>query len=149
MSILKRQVSYVSSFATFFIVMTYNISVNFKLILFLLWIKGSHQSPNFETFECSGGNLPNSSYHFQNQKLVFLRILRHCSGSWKISPMYFFRSNVIYFAQKESIKMKFGKFWAPRSKFTKYLSFLKQQISYSSTLASLFCVMRHNFSLLF
>ena len=132
MSILKRQVSYVSSFATFFIVMTYNFSVNFKLILFLLWIKGSHQSPNSETFECSGENLPNSSCHFPNQKLVFLQILRHSSRSWKISPMYFFRSNVML-----------------RSKVTKYLSFLKQQISFSSTFASLFCVMRHNFSLLF
>ena len=58
-----------------------NISVNFKLILFLLWIKGSHQSPNSETFECSGENLPNSSCHFPNQKLVFLQILRHSSRS--------------------------------------------------------------------
>ena len=29
-----------------------------KLILFQLWIKGSHQNPNFETFKCSGENLP-------------------------------------------------------------------------------------------
>ena len=28
-------------------VMTQNSSVNFKVINFLLWIKGSHQSPNF------------------------------------------------------------------------------------------------------
>ena len=28
---------------------------------FLLWTKGSHQSPNFDTFKCSGENLPNSS----------------------------------------------------------------------------------------
>ena len=33
---------------------THNSSVNFKLIHFLLWIKGSHQSPNFENFKWSG-----------------------------------------------------------------------------------------------
>ena len=33
--------------------MTHNSSVDFKLILFLLWIKGSHQYPNFETLSCS------------------------------------------------------------------------------------------------
>ena len=32
---------------------------NFKLIYFLLWTKGSHSSPNFETFKCSGENVPN------------------------------------------------------------------------------------------
>ena len=26
--------------------------------------------------------------------------------SWKITPLYFFRSNVIYFAQKEPIKVE-------------------------------------------
>ena len=34
--------------------MTDNSSVNFQLILFQVWIKGSHQNPNFETFKCSG-----------------------------------------------------------------------------------------------
>ena len=36
----------------FLILMTQNSSVTFKLIHFLLWIKGFHQNPNFETFEC-------------------------------------------------------------------------------------------------
>ena len=49
---------------SFFIVITHDCSVNFKLINFLLWTKGSHQSPNFDTFECSGENLPNSSCQF-------------------------------------------------------------------------------------
>ena len=40
MSILKRQVSSSSIFVSFFIVMTHNFSVNFKLIHFLLWTKG-------------------------------------------------------------------------------------------------------------
>ena len=40
-----------SNFAPFFIVMTHNSFVNFKVIHFLLWIKRSHQSPNFEIFQ--------------------------------------------------------------------------------------------------
>ena len=68
-------------FASFFMVMTHNSSVNFKLIHFLLWKKGSHQSPNFDIFHCSGENLPNSSCHFSNHKSVFLQILRHSSAS--------------------------------------------------------------------
>ena len=72
MSFLKRQVNFSPIFVSFFIVMTHNSSVNFKLIFFLLWIKGSHQCPYFETFKCSSENLPNFSCHFPNQKPVFL-----------------------------------------------------------------------------
>ena len=75
------QVSSSSNFASFFIVMTHNSSVNFKLVHVLLWTKGSHQSPNFDTFECSGENLPNVSCHFPNRKSVFLQILHQSSGS--------------------------------------------------------------------
>ena len=42
-------VNFSSNFATFFIVMTQNFPVSFKLIHFLLWIKGPHQSHNFQT----------------------------------------------------------------------------------------------------
>ena len=79
MSILKRQVNSSSNFASFLIVMTHNSSVNFKLIHFLLWIKGSYQSPNFETFQCFGKNLQNSSCHFPNHKSVLLQVLHHSS----------------------------------------------------------------------
>ena len=106
MSILKRQVSSSSIFVSFFIVMTHNSSVNFKVIHFLLWAKGSHQSSNFDTFECSGENLPNSSCHFLSNKSVFPQIFHRFSMSWKISPLYFFSSNNISFAQKELIKVK-------------------------------------------
>ena len=59
-----------SNFASLFIVTTDNTSVDFKLILFQLWIKGSHQNPNFETFKCSGENLLYFSCHFPNHKSV-------------------------------------------------------------------------------
>ena len=93
-----KQVNSSSNFASFFIVMAHNFSVDFKLTLFLLWIKGSHQYANFETFNCSGENLPYSSCHFPNHKSVFLQILHHLSMSWKITPLYCFRSDIKYFA---------------------------------------------------
>ena len=53
---------------------------------FLLWTKESHQNPiNFDTFKCSGENLPNFSCHFPNNKSVFLQILPHFLVSWKIT----------------------------------------------------------------
>ena len=95
MSILKWQANSSSNFTLFFIVMTHNTSVNFKVIHFLLWTKRSHPTPNFDTFKCSGKNL----WNFSNHKSVFLQILHHSSVSWKITPLYFFRSNIKYFAQ--------------------------------------------------
>ena len=147
MSTLKRQVNSSSNFASFFIVMTNGSSVNFKLIHFLLWIKGSHQSPNFETFKCSGEHLPYSSCHIPNHKSIFLQILHPSSVPSKITPLYFFRSNFKYFAQKEPIK-NFCEFWVLRSKFSNFLSFLNH-ISFSSSFASLFSVMKHKSFMLF
>ena len=101
LSIVNWQVSSSSIFVLLFIVMTHKSTVNF-----LLWTKGSYQSSNFDTFECSGENLQNSSCHFPSNKSVFLQILYPSSVSWKITPLYFFSSNNVYFAQKEPIKVK-------------------------------------------
>ena len=106
MSVLKWKVNFPSNFALLFIVMTHNSSVNFKFIPFLLWTKGSLQSSNFDTFKCSGENLPNFSYLFLNHWSVFLQNLHNSSVSWKITPLYFCSSNNIYFGHKESIKTK-------------------------------------------
>ena len=38
--------------------------------------------------------------------MIPLQVLHPCSVSSKITPLYFFSSNNIYFAQKEPIKMK-------------------------------------------
>ena len=72
-------------------------------ILALLWLKGSHQSPKFDTFKCSDEN---SSCYFRNHKSVFLQISDDSSVSRKITPLDFFKSNVIYFAQKRPIKVQ-------------------------------------------
>ena len=59
-----------------------------------------------ETFECSGQNLSNSLCRFWNDKSIPLQILCLSSVSWKITPLYFFSLNNIYFSQKEPIKGK-------------------------------------------
>ena len=60
----------------------------------------------FETFECSGQNLSNCLCQLWNDKSIPPQILYPSSVSWKIIPLFLFSSNNIYFAQKESIKMK-------------------------------------------
>ena len=90
MSVLKRQVNSSSIFASFFIVMTYNCSVHFKLI-------------NFPTLD---KRIPSKSQFWYFQVLWW----------------------------------KFAKF---------LISFIKPQVSFSSNFASLFSVMKDNFSVPF
>ena len=149
MSVLKWQVNSFLNFVSFFIVMTHNSSVNFKLIHFFFWIKESHQSPNFETFKCYGKNLLISSCHFPSHKSVFLETLHHSSLSWNITHLYFLGQKLCTLHKGNQSKWKFWEFWVLRSKFTMFVSFSKQQISFSSNFASLFNVMRNNSSILF
>ena len=106
MSIWKWQVNSSSSFASFFAVMTHNSYVNFKLIHFLLWMKESHQSPNFETFKISGNSFSNSSGEFWKHKSFFHKIMHQYSVPTNITPLYIFSSDIIYFGQKHPIKVK-------------------------------------------
>ena len=50
--------------------------------------------------------MPNSLCQFWNGKSITLQILYASSVSWKLTPLYFFSSSNIYFAQKEHIKVK-------------------------------------------
>ena len=85
--------------------MKHSFSVNFNLsYTFCFGLKDLIKVPLWRL--SSGENLPYSSCHFPNHKLVFLQILYHCSVSWKITPLHFFSSNVIYLAQKEPIKVE-------------------------------------------
>ena len=43
---------------------------------------------------------------FWNDKSIPLQILHRYSISWKVSPLYFFNSNNLYFPQKEHIKKR-------------------------------------------
>ena len=60
---------------------------------------------------------PISHAVFETTRSGFIKTLHHCSMSWKINPLYFFGSNLIYFGQKESIKVKFFRLLRGRVKF--------------------------------
>ena len=65
----------------------------------------------------------------------------------RVSLKYFAtgcRSNVIYTLYKrDQSSAKFLDFLVLLSKFTKFLAFLKQKVSFSSNFAPLFSIMRH------
>ena len=47
---------------------------------------------------------------FETTRSGFIQILHHCSVSWKITPLYFCSSNLVYFGQKEPTKRNFQTF---------------------------------------
>ena len=95
-----------SLFASLFIVNTHNSPVKLKLIHNLLLTKRCYQSHNFETFKCSGESFPNFSCHFWKHKSVFLQTLNQSWVSSNITPLYFLSWNIIYFGQKQPIKVQ-------------------------------------------
>ena len=80
----------------------------------------------------------------------FIEIFHHSSGSWKITPLRFFSSDLKYFGQKEPIKVRFLDFWVVGWNFAKFLMlYFKPQVSFSLNFAPLFSVMRDDSSILF
>ena len=67
---------------------------------------GPIKMKTFETFERMGHNLSNSLCQFLNNKSIPFQILYPSLVPWKISPLYFFSPNNIYFAHKEPIKVE-------------------------------------------
>ena len=106
MSILKRQVHSPLNFVYLFGFMKDNSSVLFSSSNIYFAQKEPIKVKIFETSECSGQNLSNSLCQFWNGKSIPLQILYLSSVSWKITHLYFFSSNNIYFAQKEPSKVK-------------------------------------------
>ena len=87
---------------------------------------------------------------FETARSGFIQILNHCSLSWKITPLYFLAQRSYTLDKNSPLKLKFLDFWVVRWKLTKFpMSCLKLQVSFSLNFASLFRVMRDNFSVLF
>ena len=101
----------------------------------------------FETLECSGQNLPNSLCQFWNDKSIPPQILYPSLVSWKITSLYFFSSNNIYFAQKEPIKVNiFETFECSGQKFVNFLMpICKQHVDSSPNFVSLFSFTKDKF----
>ena len=162
MSSLELRASFSSNFASLISIMRDKSSVHFHLKLYILSKKGTHQSANYQTFNCSHENQATSQFSFkfciqchdtkflwnfpaellrfgqkesikvqilrlscalmkvhpiphasfETTRSRFIQILHHCSVSWKITPLYFFSSN-IYTLEKT----QFSDFWMVEWKF--------------------------------
>ena len=117
MSVLNWQVKSSSNFASFFILMTHNSSVNFKLIHFLLWIKEPKNNPIFKTFESALVRICQFFMSFQKVQVSF----RSNSASIFIAIKH--NSYVLFLAQtfctlikSSSLKCKFLRFLSTRVK---------------------------------
>ena len=141
MSVLEAKVSVFSNFASLFSVMRHNSSVLFHLKLPILWTKGTHQSANFQTFDCSHENQPNSLCHFPSQKSVFLYILRFLLKVHP-TPNAIFETTRLRYSNFASL---FGVMKCSSSVFfgstLTYFGFLSIELQFSSNFASLFSVM--------
>ena len=127
-----------SNFASFFIAIKHNSPLNFKLIHFLLGIKVPHKSPNFK-FQLSSALV----------KICQIPDVIFQTTSQFFFSVFFLIKHYLLFMEGTNQSVHFWDFWVLGSKFTKFLSFLRQQIGFSSTFALIFSVMRHNSSVLF
>ena len=132
MPILKWQVSSSSDFALFFIVMTNNYSINFKLIHFLLWMKGLILSQ----FWVLWWKLAKFVMSYSKLQVTFSPNFGSLFSVTKDNSSILFRSSVMYFAQKKPIKVQifetfeclgqnspnFCRFWNKKSVFLQIMS---------------------------
>ena len=99
----------------------------------------------FETSQCSGWNLSNSSCQFWNDKSISLQILHHSS-----SPLWILSSYFFYFVLKDPIKLPILRLSSTLVKTCHIPHFIFQtQVSFSSNFASLFIAMKDNSSVPF
>ena len=112
--------------------------------------KRAHQSTNCHIFECFNESSLNSSCQFWNHKVKAYSNLASLFSVMKDISSVFFYLNLLYFRQTEPFKVRFSDFRVVGWKFTKFLmSCLKLQVNFSENFASLFTVMRGNFSVFF
>ena len=75
------------------------LNFDFDLVLPFSFSKWNH-------YFAACQNLPNSPWHFWKYKLVFLHILHQYSVPSNITAMCFLSSNLIYFGQRQPIKVQ-------------------------------------------
>ena len=66
----------------------------------MLWTKEAHQCTIFRLLGSLLKVHPTPHAIFETARSGFIQILHHCLVSWKITPLYFFSSNLINLAQK-------------------------------------------------
>ena len=73
----------------------------------MLWTKRTHKSTIFQTLHALMKVHPIPQAIFEIKRSGFIQILHLCPVSWKITPVYFFSSDLIYFGQIEPTEVKF------------------------------------------
>ena len=151
MSILKWQVnfrsdfsSFSSSFFIFHCVITHNFSVRF-----LLWTKGSHKIIILTLSSVLIKICQILHVVSQTTSLFFFKFCMTVQCHEIPLPCTFYVKYYILCTKATSQSARFLVFLVPRSKFTKFLSFLKHKIEFSSNFMWLFSIMRHSWSLYF
>ena len=143
-SILKRQANSTSNFASFFIVMTHNSSVNINLYVFHFGLKDPIKVTILRFSRALVKICHISQVIFQTTGQLFVKfcITLQCHERQILCTFLCQTLNTLH--NRNQWKYKFLRLQVLGSKFTKFLSFSKQQISFFSNFASVFRVMRHN-----
>ena len=116
---------------------------------FLLWTKGSHENTNlaFSSVLMPICQILNVIFQTTSQFFFNFGMTLHCH---EIQSSALFQVRRCILCTKGTNQgAKFFDFLVLRSKFIKFLSFLKQKISFSSNFGPLFGIMRHNSSKFF
>ena len=116
-SVLNWPVNSCSNLTLFFIVMTQKSPVNFKLIHFLLWIKGPNKSPNCYTFEralvkiCQ---IPHVIFQTTSQFFFKFYMTLQCHGRYLLCTFLGHRLYTLH--KRDQSKCKFWRLLSPRIK---------------------------------
>ena len=148
MSILNWEVNSFSNFPSFFLVMTHNYPVNFKLIYFLLWIKGSQESPNFWDFQVLWWKFVKLVMSFLKAQVSFPSNFASIFSATKHnSSVIFYPKHYILWSKAVYQSVNFWDFQGLESEFVKFfMSVLKRKVNSSSDFLAFFSVIRHNSS---
>ena len=106
----KQEISFLLNFASPVSIMTHDSSKICLLKHYILSAKRAHQCTIFQTLNALMKVHPIPHAIFDTTSSGFIQIVHHCSVSLRVTPLYFFRLNVIYFGQKKPIDAKFFDF---------------------------------------
>ena len=144
MSILKRQVNSSSDFSSFFSAITRNSSC-----IFYFRQKDPMKVPilTLSSVVMKICQIPHVIFQTTSHFFFKFCMTPQCH---ELQLLCTFLGQTLYtLHKKDQSKCKFFRLLSARIKITKFLSFLKQKIVFSSNFAQLFGIMRHNSSVLF
>ena len=116
---------------------------------FLLWTKRSQEYINFDTFRCSGENLPNSSCNFKKPQVSFISNFAWLFSVMKDNSSGLFQvKRYIFWIKGTNQSGNFQAFECSEVNSNSEV-ILKKQTVFSSNFASFLSVMRNNTAVFF